>query len=186
MYTSYETDRLSLRILTDREAGLVTDFYSKNFNDFSLYEPLPESAKKVSYHKKNLAYEYNMYLKSEFIRFFIFEKHNPMTVIGTVSYRDIIGGYYKCATIGYKMDASMRRRGYCREAINFLDGEILEGMNLNRIEATVRPENIPSQKLLESIGYINEGLLREKIYIGDSFKDHYLYALLKRDYKNIY
>lgn len=72
--------------------------------------------------------------------------------------------------------------GYCREAIDFADGIIFNDLKLNRIEATIRPDNVPSMNLLSSLGYVNEGLLREKIKINEIFTDHYLFAIIKRDY----
>lgn len=185
MNTRYETNSLILAICNVKNAGQISDFYNKNFDEFALYEPLPKQAHTISYHKKNLELEYNLFLKGQFVRFFLFEKHNPITVIGTVSYREIRKEFYDSCLIGYKMDKSNRRQGYCREAISFLDTLVFTQFGLNRIEATVQPQNIPSIKLLESLGYTNEGLLREKIKIDGTYKDHYLFSRLKKDVKNI-
>lgn len=182
MNTQYETQRLSLRILDDTHGGMVTDFYNRNFEEFSKYEPLSDRARTLTYHKKNLEYEYNLFLKGQFFRFFIFEKYNPMTIIGTISYREIQRDFYESCIIGYKMDRFKRRMGYCREAIDFADGLIFNDLKLNRIEATIKPDNVPSMNLLSSLGYVNEGLLREKIKINEIFTDHYLFAIIKRDY----
>lgn len=181
MNTEYATDRLKLMVCAPQSAGLVTDFYNRNFEEFSRFEPLSDRARTVSYHKKNLDYEYNLFIRGSFVRFYIFEKNNPFTVIGTLSYREIRRDFYDSCIIGYKMDKTKRRLGYCKEAIQLGDKLMFTEFGLNRIEATVRPINKPSMRLLESIGYTNEGLLREKIKINGEFMDHYLYALLKRD-----
>ncbi len=181
MKTEYRTKRLILRVLTPNSGGPVADFYNKNFDEFSKYEPLNQYAHSVSYHKNNLKYEYNLFLKGLFTRFFIFERDNPLTIIGTVSYRDIRLEYYNSCVIGYKIDKSKRRLGYCLEAIRAGNLLIFSEMGLNRIEATVLPSNIPSIALLEKAGFTREGLLREKIMLGDVYRDHLLYSLLRKD-----
>lgn len=182
MQTRYETNRLILSVCNEKAAPPICDFYNRNFAEFSKYEPLYPSAKTISYHRKNLAAEYESFSKGTFIRFYMFEKINPMKVIGTLSYRDIKKDCYECCTIGYKMDKDMRRRGFMREAILCGDWVMFNILGLNRIEATIQPNNIPSMNLLASMGYRNEGLLREKIRIEGEFKDHFLYSLLKKDY----
>jgi ribosomal-protein-alanine N-acetyltransferase len=58
-------------------------------------------------------------------------------------------------------------------------------MNLNRIEATVIPENKPSLRVLEKAGFVKEGLLREQKLLHGKFCDAYMYALLKRDFMKL-
>lgn len=181
MNTIYETDRLLLTVCTNNKAGLVTEFYRNNYSDFSQYEPLFNEALSVSYHKKNLDYEYKLFIERKFVRFYIFEKINPFHIIGTLSYRDITHGCYDSCIIGYKMDRSKRRQGFCSEAISFMDKIVLNNYKLNRIEANIRVGNHASRSLLESIGYTNEGILRQKIKIDGKYLDHYLYSFLKSD-----
>lgn len=181
MYTQYENDRLILKVLSPKAAGSVADFYIRNYEEFSLYEPLTAQTKTTSYHKKNLEFEYSLFSSGKFVRFFIFEKHDPFTIIGTLSYRDITHSFYDSCIIGYKMDKSKRRLGYCRDAICLGNKIMFDELKLNRIEATVRTGNIPSMRLLESLGFLNEGLLRDKIKLNGEYCDHYLYSMLKRD-----
>ena len=55
-------------------------------------------------------------------------------------------------------------------------------LQLNRIEAWVMPDNIPSLNLLEKLDFRNEGLLRQSGYWENQFHDLYMMALLKRDW----
>lgn len=54
---------------------------------------------------------------------------------------------------------------------------------LNRIEAFVEPENVGSRKVLEKIGFREEGILKENYYWKNRFVDKAIYAFLKKDYK---
>lgn len=179
--TTFETNRLRLCICTRLHAPLILDFYRRNFDDLKQYEPLTDSAKTLHYHKSSLDYEYQLFQKKEFVRFYLFEKSNPLTVIGTVSYRSIQRNHYDCCLIGYKMDQNFRRMGYAHEAIARTDRIMFENYSLHRIEANVLPDNQASIALLLSLNYQKEGLLREKICLEGKWKDHYLFSHLSTD-----
>ena len=55
-------------------------------------------------------------------------------------------------------------------------------MNLNRIEATVIPDNVGSLKVLEKTGFQKEGVLREQKLLHGKFRDAEIYSLLKKDF----
>lgn len=57
-------------------------------------------------------------------------------------------------------------------------------MELNRIEAVVMPENSASIKLLEKLGFHNEGLLKEYENWGSKgFTDLCMLSLLRKSWK---
>ncbi len=55
-------------------------------------------------------------------------------------------------------------------------------MQLNRIEAFVVPENNPSLRLLQRLGFQQDGLLREYGFWKGQFHDQFLLSLLKKDW----
>ena len=175
----YETQNLYMRHLTRADARLVRDFYVKNAQEFMKYEPLTiENAGNIDYHATMLGYEEEYFKGDSMARYYLFEKNNPFAIVGTVNFRSISQGIYKCATLGYKIDRDYRRRGYAIEAIE--RGLIImdEELHLHRIEATVMPENIPSINLLEKLGFKREGLMRGKFKLNGVWADHYLYAMI--------
>lgn len=182
MNTKYETQHLILRVCTRREASMVLDFYKRNFEDFAKYEPLSyPQATQLRFHEEILQYEYDSFLKGRNLRFYLFEKNNPLRIIGTLSYRNITGSYYSCCQLGYKMDGGYRRKGYMHEAIALGNELLFRETSLHRIEAIVMPNNEASIKLLEGLGFVQEGLLRDKIYLNGRWEDHYMYALLNSE-----
>ena len=58
-----------------------------------------------------------------------------------------------------------------------------EQMRLNRIEALVYIENDRSIQLLQRLGFKQEGILRDYFCLG-KFYDHYLFALLQKEWKS--
>lgn len=56
-------------------------------------------------------------------------------------------------------------------------------MKLNRIEALIDENNIPSKKLLEHFGFNWEGVMRGHYLVNGIFEDSVLYSLLQSEYK---
>ena len=54
-------------------------------------------------------------------------------------------------------------------------------VGLHRVQADIRPENLPSQRLVERLGFRQEGLLRRYLDIDGAWRDHLAYALLAED-----
>ena len=82
------------------------------------------------------------------------------------------------AEIGF----SLRRRfwggGYMREAATAVIDHAFATLRLNRLEADIDPRNTASARLLERLGFVREGLLRERWIVGDEVSDSALYGLL--------
>ena len=177
MNTLYETQNLELRVLGRESARLVLDFYSKNADDFAKYEPLKKrDALNLNYHASMLDYEREYFEKNTLLRLYLFRPFHPFEIVGTVCFRNIMSFPYKCATLGYKMDQRYRRLGYMEEAITRGLQVMDEELHLRRIEATVMPDNEPSYRLLEKIGFQREGLIRDRVNLNGKWEDHYLYS----------
>ena len=179
MIFEQETDRLILRILTADAAEQTLRFYQDNAAIFEKYEPIIGDNFYSLEHQQNLlAYEYQEILKLHMIRFWLFEKGHPNQIIGTISFHNIAPNIFSSAQIGYKMDARYWRRGYCYEALSSGIRFVTHDIGIRRYEALVLPENVPSICLLEKLHFTREGLLRDKVYLQDQWRDHYLYALI--------
>jgi ribosomal-protein-alanine N-acetyltransferase len=68
------------------------------------------------------------------------------------------------------------------EAIGVLLQFGFEVRNLHRIEARVRRGNEASMRLLRRLGFQEEGLLRECLFLNNSFYDVKVFSLLKSEY----
>ena len=86
------------------------------------------------------------------------------------------------AEIGFALASAHWGHGYANEAVRLALGHAFNAMDLHRIEADVDPRNAASLRLLESLGFVREGLLRERWHVGGETQDSAIYALLARDY----
>ncbi|RQS37273.1 N-acetyltransferase [Burkholderia sp. Bp8992] len=85
------------------------------------------------------------------------------------------------AEIGFSLRRTFWRGGYMREAASAVIDHAFGTLRLNRIEADIDPRNVASAQLLERLGFVREGLLRERWIVGDEVSDSALYGLLASD-----
>ena len=77
-----------------------------------------------------------------------------------------------------------KNQGYMREAIAAIIPFGFEAMELNRIEAFIHPDNTASRKVVERMGFQQEGWLREHYAADGVVGDSLVYGLLRREYSS--
>ncbi|MCG7378095.1 GNAT family N-acetyltransferase [Paenibacillus sp. ACRSA] len=85
------------------------------------------------------------------------------------------------AEIGYDLAQSHWGRGFSSESIRAMLEHGYSILKMNRIEAKVDPDNVNSIKLLEKLGFICEGTLRQYERVEGAFKDIHMYSKLSSD-----
>ncbi len=102
-------------------------------------------------------------------------RHPP---IGRICFSQITGGSFRSCMLGYKLARTAVGQGYAteaiREAIRFLFAEY----GLHRIEANILPDNEPSIRLVNRLGFREEGFFRRYLEIDGTFRDHRHFVLL--------
>lgn len=84
--------------------------------------------------------------------------------------------------IGYDLARRYWRQGIMTEAIGALLHFGFEVRNLHRVEARVRLGNEASMRLLQRLGFQEEGLLRECLFLNHHFFDVKIFSLLQSEY----
>lgn len=83
------------------------------------------------------------------------------------------------AEIGYALTTEVQGRGLMSQALQILVAELFLSTPLERLEARCAIENLASQRVLEKVGFVREGLLRAYFHLDGRRIDNYLYALLR-------
>lgn len=86
------------------------------------------------------------------------------------------------AETGYLLARTHWGRGLMHEALVALLSHGFGPLALHRIEADIDPRNLASARSLERLGFVREGLLRERWLVGDEVSDSALYGLLAREW----
>lgn len=87
------------------------------------------------------------------------------------------------ADIGYALSRDQWGKGLAQEAVRLALSHAFDAMQLRRIEADADPRNVASCRLLERIGFIREGFLRERWMVAGELQDTALYGLLRKDFR---
>ena len=103
------------------------------------------------------------------------------TVIGSCGYKNI-NKKHRRAEIGYEIVGEYRQQGFMSEVLNAVIKFGLEVIKINRIEAKVNCDNLPSISLLNKFGFFEEGILREYELQAEKFTDLKLFSLLQKDF----
>ena len=176
---SYETERLILRLPSTDYLREIHDFLYRNRSCFEKYEPTaPENYYTLDFQQTLARCELKLALKLSSVRFYVFLKEDPSTIIGTVCLHNIIKMPYFTSEVGYKFDASYQHHGYAREALSMALSVGFYGLGLHKIFARCMPENTPSRNLLHATGFFEEGIERDSILIQGKWEDHIRYAIL--------
>lgn len=177
MNFEHHTEHLNIKVLHPDHVGLVLDFYERNHDFLEPLEPSrPSNFYTLELQRTNLSYEYNAFLKSTYMRVWLFEKKSPHTAIGTVCFSNYLHGAFCSCMVGYKMDKNYLRKGYMAEALSYLLPIVCREYSFHRVEAYVMPSNLPSIALLEKLGFQSEGYLRDFAQIQGKWQDHFLYT----------
>ena len=105
-------------------------------------------------------------------------------LIGTCGFNNWVA-YDHSAIIGYELAPEFWGKGYATEAIHKIISAAYNDelqIHVNRIEASVVPGNIASEKVLKKNGFIFEGRLREKAFWDNQYQDMNLFALIKSQF----
>ncbi len=102
----------------------------------------------------------------------------PRRVVGQVSLSNLSRGPFQNCSLGYALDAGCQGRGLMHEALQAVVAEAFSPViNLHRLQAAVRPENSRSLAVLARLGFADEGLARDYLYIDGAWRDHRLLAI---------
>ena len=111
---------------------------------------------------------------------FIFETGTE-TLLGGLTLGLIRRGVAQACTLGYWMGRRHAGRGHMTEAVRGAVRFAFSDLALHRVEAACLPNNEPSRRLLERVGFQHEGLARAYLKINGNWADHLLYAALSSD-----
>lgn len=187
MQVTYETERLLLKIENERIFHQVLHFYTNNKLLFESYEPTrPKNFYTVSYQRSTLSYEYNEIMNRRMLRLWIYTKDNPDTIIGTLSFSNILTGAFSSTVMGYKLDERYWKLGYGLEACTKGIHIIFNDYRLHRIEARIMPTNISSLKLIARLGFQFEGTEYKSIEINHHWENHHRFSMLQSEWEVCY
>ena len=176
-FPEISTERLTLREIKQKDAESIYKILSDpeviKYDTFDLLTDIKQVEDLIrwfenEYQKKHAIF-WGICLKnqSEVIGFCKFEVEVPQVR----------------ADIGYDLRSDYWNKGIMTETLNAVIEYTLNNIGVNRIEAAVSTENKGSIRVLEKLGFVKEGILRERSYFKGKCHDMMMLSILKNEYK---
>lgn len=90
---------------------------------------------------------------------------------------------FRSASMGYCLDEAAWGHGYATEAAHALLQWAFDTLELNRVQAETDTRNAPSARVLEKLGFVREGTLREDCIVNGDVSDSWVYGLIRREWQ---
>jgi ribosomal-protein-alanine N-acetyltransferase len=100
---------------------------------------------------------------------------------GQLNVSGITYGSLSSATIGYWVSERFAGLGPTPTAVALASDYAFFQVGLHRMEICIRPENGPSLRVVEKLGFRYEGLRRRYIHINGDWRDHFCFALVAEE-----
>lgn len=171
------TERLILRRMKKTDYKDMYEYAcSPDVTRFLTWDPHPNP----TYTMRYLAYVATRYRTGEFYDWAVTWKESGK-MIGTCGFTSFSYAH-NVGEIGYVLNPDYWGRGIAVEAVRAVMRFGFFTLNLHRIEAKYIVGNARSRRVMEKAGMVFEGIQRESMYIGDSYKDIGICAILFSDY----
>ncbi|MHA1946383.1 MAG: GNAT family N-acetyltransferase [Candidatus Hodarchaeales archaeon] len=171
-----KTKRLIIRSLNEKDTGFLFDHYNKEeISRFTLISLNSIDDAKTFLDQYTAKSDTKQFKEG-------IELRSTQQLIGTVSYVNWSKND-RCAEIGYDLSKEYWRKGLMTEALKIFIRYGFEVMNLNRIEATTNINNERSKKVLIRLGFVQEGILRQKYRFRGKFSDEIIFSMLREEWE---
>jgi ribosomal-protein-alanine N-acetyltransferase len=102
-------------------------------------------------------------------------------LVGQATISNIVRGAFHSASIGYWVDERVAGRGIIPTAVALATDHAMQSCGLHRIEVNIRPENGPSIRVVDKLGFRYEARHERFLFIDGDWRDHLSFALVRED-----
>ncbi|MDR0593316.1 MAG: GNAT family N-acetyltransferase [Bifidobacteriaceae bacterium] len=102
-------------------------------------------------------------------------------MVGQVTISSITRGAVQSGAIGYWIDRGAAGRGIVPAAVALAFDHAVTSAGLHRLEIAIRPENGPSLRVVEKLGFREEGLRPRYLHVNGHWRDHRVFALTREE-----
>ena len=86
------------------------------------------------------------------------------------------------AELGCTLHKDFQGNGYATEALSRIVYFLFQTLNKHRLVASIDPRNTASIRLIERLGFREEGHLKESYYLRGEWTDDVIYAMLHKEW----
>lgn len=168
---------ISMKLLTPEYTGKLLDYYIRNKEHLSSFEPRRDASfYSIDVQRNILNDSYRQFLSGTAMDFGIFKEDK---IIGKLRISNIVEGIFKSAVLGYSIDKSNQGKGYMKEAVKLAIEYAFEELKLHRLEASALVDNKRSQGVLLNCGFKELGVNEKYLLIDGKWRDHITYYITR-------
>jgi ribosomal-protein-alanine N-acetyltransferase len=177
---------VAVRPLRRRDAAAWTEVRVRNAAWLAPWEGRPESALPATWQERHTRAVFLAMLRAgrreaRAGRSLPFAVTVQRDLVGQVTVSGIVRGAFDSASVGYWVDERVAGRGVAPTALALVLDHCFRAVGLHRVEASVRPENAASLRVVRKLGFSEEGLHRRLLYIDGAWRDHLCFSLLREE-----
>ncbi|MBK9250112.1 MAG: GNAT family N-acetyltransferase [Ignavibacteria bacterium] len=136
------------------------EFYTQEFQDAKFLEYLALNA-------QGIAYKFGIFIGD--------------MLIGIINLNAVERGVFQNGRFGYSIDADYAGKGITTAALRIAIDFAFAALDLHRLEASIMPRNVRSQRVLEKCGFTKFGFSPKYLFINGQWEDHDNYMILRKD-----
>jgi ribosomal-protein-alanine N-acetyltransferase len=178
------TARLRLVAPDPRLGAALADFHVRNHAHLAPWEPpvAPDFFTEAA-QTERLREAATAFASGSAYRYLLQPIGDPAHVVGSVHFSNILRGPSQSCALGYALDQKLEGQALMSEALRCAIGEMFSvHVNLHRIQAAFRPENWRSAEVLKRLGFHDEGLARDYLFVEGTWRVHRIASLLNHGF----
>jgi ribosomal-protein-alanine N-acetyltransferase len=181
-----QDERVGLRPLRVRDAAAWSEVRIRNEQWLARWEGRPESQPAALWAERHSVAVYTLMLRNA-RREARAGRSLPLAVTydgrlaGQVTASNVVHGAFDSASVGYWVDGAIAGRGVMPTALAMLVDHCFGEVGLHRVEANIRPENAASRRVVEKLGFREEGRHLRYLFIDGGWRDHLSFAVTRED-----
>lgn len=171
------TDRLVVRLVHDRDAYRMADYYSVNRDFLRPWEPLRDESHCYPSGWQARLSMINELQKQGCAYYFALLDPEEKEVRGVANFSNVLRGSFHACYLGYSLGERWQGQGMMFEALQAAVRYMFRHQHMHRIMANYMPRNHRSGDLLKRLGFEQEGYAKDYLLINGKWEDHVLTAL---------
>ncbi|AOV97242.1 ribosomal-protein-alanine acetyltransferase [Edwardsiella hoshinae] len=176
------TDRLVVRLVGERDAHRLADYYAENRDFLRPWEPIrDESHCYPSGWQARLSMIRELHKQGSAF-YFILLGQDEQEVRGVANFSNVLRGAFHACFLGYSVAAKWQGQGMMYEGLQAAIRYMQRQQRMHRIMANYMPHNQRSGALLQRLGFEKEGYAKNYLLINGKWQDHVLTALTTPDW----
>ena len=173
------TERLRVELATPAHAVLHAAHFARNRAHLARWDPPRGDVESPGYWSRVLSAAMADFEEGRSVALAVLPCEAPAEVlVARINFTQIVRGAFHSCMLGVAIDHEHEGRGLMFEALTASIDWLFAEPNLHRVQASHRPENRRSERLLARLGFVREGLARDYLFIDGAWRDHVINAKL--------